>query len=151
MDTHLLRLAKRIRMDPSMKIYPVNNETEFQIPWHVIHGRVGTSGCTFAGKMDLETGRLRIDCAEEPAFWIEVDFGQCDFMRYAPDGLQGKAIVARLQAKYASSEASLSNEKTTHESHEETKDNINLKRDDTETVPPKNNEIGVLPKDRITP
>lgn len=45
----------------------------FSISCSSIRGRTGVFGQTFGGKIDIEQGKIRVDCAEDPRFWLEID------------------------------------------------------------------------------
>ena len=67
--------------------YGVDGETTINIPAQAFQGRTGHHGKTFCGMLNLETGVLRIDCAEAPEMWLEMDFKQ-SALWYQP-GQQG--------------------------------------------------------------
>ena len=54
----------------------VDGQETCDIPTQAIKGRVGTLGKHFSGCFNLRTGRMRLDCVEEPAFWLEVDLSK---------------------------------------------------------------------------
>lgn len=64
--------------------YGADGETTIDIPSQAFEGRTGNHGKTFAGKFDLETGILRIDCAEAPEMWLQIDFTK-SALWYQPD------------------------------------------------------------------
>lgn len=51
----------------------VNGETVHDIPAQACKGRTAKQGRTFSGYIDVENGKMRFDCAEEPEFYLEVN------------------------------------------------------------------------------
>lgn len=66
------------------------------LPATCMQGRSGTLGKTFAGYMNLQTGRLRVDCAEDPAFWLEIDLSIIPALAAAPGG----AVAEEARVEY---------------------------------------------------
>lgn len=54
----------------------VDGEEVVDIPAQACRGRVGSLGKTFSGYYNLRTGEMRFDCAEELAFYLEVDLSK---------------------------------------------------------------------------
>lgn len=79
----------------------VNGEECIDIPAQALKGRTGTLGKTFSGFFDLKTGRMRFDCAEDPSFWLEVDFENVPGLTASPEGCDGKDAINRLYANAA--------------------------------------------------
>lgn len=66
--------------------YATDGETIVDLPTQAISGRVGMHGKTFSGVINLETGEMRIDCAEEPSFWMHVNLSRVPAFALAPGG-----------------------------------------------------------------
>lgn len=73
----------------------VDGEHDVDIPAQACRGRAGALGRTFAGHVHLRTGRLRLDCAEDPSFWLEVDLRQVPAFALQSDAPQARAAAAR--------------------------------------------------------
>jgi hypothetical protein len=86
-------MASKIRKNPDMEIYPTDGVQTHPIPFTAMQGRTGKQGKTFVGYINLDTGRIRVDCAEEPSFWLEISLGNCPFVIYAPDGERGQTLI----------------------------------------------------------
>lgn len=69
----------------------VDGETTIGIPTQAVRGRTGYAGKTFSGKFDLESGIIRIDCAEDPSFWLEIDIHKIPALSSAPGGHEASA------------------------------------------------------------
>ena len=80
--------AKRIRelAESGKSGYAVDGETSFDLPANIMRGRAGNQGKTFSGRLNMETGSLRVDCAEEPSFWLEIDLFDAPYFKFSPDG-----------------------------------------------------------------
>lgn len=52
----------------------VDGVNVIDIPAQAIKGRTGAHGSTFSGYLNVLTNTIRVDCAEDPAFWLEIDF-----------------------------------------------------------------------------
>ena len=63
----------------------VDGEGDVDIPAQACRGRAGDAGRTFAGHVELRTGKLRLDCAEDPSFWLEVDLRKVSAFGLHPD------------------------------------------------------------------
>ena len=55
------------------KPYSVNSITTFNIPPEACHGRIGNQKNTFAAELNMNSMELRVNCYEDPSFWIAVD------------------------------------------------------------------------------
>jgi hypothetical protein len=69
-------LARAIRAGFDPYRHSRESPTQIPLPARAFNGRAGTFGKTFSGVIDLQTGRARVDCAEDPTFWMEIDFSQ---------------------------------------------------------------------------
>ena len=56
------------------------------VPTTCVRGRSGLLGKTFCGCLNLQTDVLRVDCAEDPAFWLELDLSAIPAVAAAPGG-----------------------------------------------------------------
>ena len=86
--------------------YPclVDGEGTFDMPAHALTGRSGVFGRTFTGYVDVATGRMRVDCAEDAGFWLEVDLSAVPGFAAAPGGPAAREAEARF-AEHAEREA----------------------------------------------
>jgi hypothetical protein len=75
----------------------VDGEAVHDIPPHACRGRSGT-GSKFRGYLDEERGVIRVDCEDDLAFWLEIDLSKMPRFAYSPEGPEGKATIARLEA-----------------------------------------------------
>ena len=66
--------------------YGVNGEEIHDIPAQACCGRAGVTGKTFSGCINLHTGIIRLDCAEAPEFWLQVDLSKTPAFAAAPGG-----------------------------------------------------------------
>jgi len=64
----------------------VDGEKTIDIPAQAVRGRTGYAGKTFSGFFDLDKGSIRIDCAEDPTFWLEIDIHAIPALSSAPGG-----------------------------------------------------------------
>ena len=82
----------------------VDEEGVFAIPTQAIKGRSGPSGRgkTFAGYIDANTGLIRVDCDEEPSFWLEIDLSAINAIRYAPGGHGYESAKADFEVRVVS-------------------------------------------------
>ena len=71
----------------------VNGEDVTNIPAQACIGRAGVLGSTFSGFIDLESGKMRIDCAEDPSFWLEVDLSKVPALFFHPEAEGGAESV----------------------------------------------------------
>ena len=71
--------------------YPVDGQTTLDVPVVAFRGRAGTLGKTFSGVLNVETGEMRIDCAEAPEFWLEINFNKIPGLAAAPGGVEADA------------------------------------------------------------
>jgi hypothetical protein len=73
----------------------------FNIPAQAFKGRAGTRGKTFAGYYDQEQGFIRVDCAEDPCFWLEIDMTRIPALAAAlaaaPGGPAAQAAAAEFE------------------------------------------------------
>ena len=88
----------RDRSRHSGSIYNVDGEVEYNIPCSAIRGRTGLHGKTFAGKVNLETGKIRIDCVESPEFWLEIELGEVACFKEAPGSSHMQAVQDHFEA-----------------------------------------------------
>jgi hypothetical protein len=79
--------------------YNVNGEDTNDIPAQAIKGRVSPAGKTFSGMINFENNKIRIDCAEELSFWLEIDFNKCPFFAAAPGGIEANAAEREFNHK----------------------------------------------------
>jgi hypothetical protein len=75
----------------------VDGETIVDIPAQAVKGRSGTHGKTFSGHFDMETGTFRVDCAEDPCFWLEIDTNKIPAFAAAPGGPAAQAAAAEFE------------------------------------------------------
>lgn len=98
------RIERRRRLDCANEIKemaakgePIYADAEeehvTQIPPNAISGRTATHGKTFCGIFNPLTGEIRIDCAEEPTFWLKIDLTQTEmwFQPGAPGQVEAAA------------------------------------------------------------
>ena len=69
----------------------VDGGSVHDLPAQAICGRSGACGTTFSGCIDLVRGTIRIDCADDPAFWLEIDFTKAPHFAAAPGGPEARA------------------------------------------------------------
>lgn len=87
----------------------VDGEAVVDLPATCIEGRSGAVGKTFSGFLDLQNGKLRVDCAEDPTMWLEIDLRNVPAFAAAPGGAASVAAgeeyrEAAYKAKCASSD-----------------------------------------------
>jgi hypothetical protein len=87
----------RLLHDPSSPYGCVDGQSCVDVPSEAIRGRSGV-GKTFRGYLDLEKKVMRIDCAEDLAFWIEIHFLKIPAFFLQPDAPGGKEAVASAAA-----------------------------------------------------
>ena len=92
--THIRQLSRR-GVSPYAS---VNGEDVVDIPVKACKGRAGASGTTFSGYINLTTGKMRFDCADELGFWLEVDLSEVSALHLHPDAEGGRQAIARLDA-----------------------------------------------------
>lgn len=78
--------------------YPIDGEEEVNIPAQACKGRTSGSGNTFTGYLNLRTGHLRIDCAEDFSFYLEIELSNVPGFASQPSGPDGIAAVERVSA-----------------------------------------------------
>jgi hypothetical protein len=63
------------------------------IPPNAIRGRIASEGKTFCGMFNQETGVIRIDCAEDEVFYLEIDLKKTSiwFQPGAPGAIEAEA------------------------------------------------------------
>jgi len=69
----------------------VDGERTIDVPAQAVRGRTGSLGKTFSGYFDLLDGTIRINCAEDSAFWLEIDIGAIPGLASAPGGHDASA------------------------------------------------------------
>ena len=69
----------------------VDGETVIDVPAQALRGRAGSAGKTFSGYFDLLNGKIRLECAEELGFWLEIDIGAIPGLASAPGGHDASA------------------------------------------------------------
>jgi hypothetical protein len=83
----------------------VDGQTVHDIPAQAVRGRAGAQGQTFSGCVDLARGTIRIDCAEELPFHLEIDMAKVPHFAAAPGGAEARAVgedfAARARAERA--------------------------------------------------
>lgn len=80
--------------------YPeVDGEEVVDVPAQACVGRAGTLGKTFSGYINLRTGEMRFDCAEELPFYLIVNLSKVPAMAAQPLAPVGLAAVERLEAQ----------------------------------------------------
>lgn len=77
--------------------YPIDGEECVNIPTQACTGRTGALGKTFTGFINLQTGHLRIDCADDPSFYLEIDLNKIPAFAAQPTGPEGIAAMQRLE------------------------------------------------------
>lgn len=73
----------------------VDGEYVVDVPAQACKGRVGDTGKTFSGYLDLRNGYMRFDCAEEFSFYLNVDLSQIPALAAQPSAPDGLAAVSR--------------------------------------------------------
>ena len=73
----------------------VDGEKRVDLPAQSFKGRTGTLGRTFSGCLDLEEGKIRVDCAEDLGFWLEIDLRNVPALNLQPDAPGGKEAIER--------------------------------------------------------
>jgi hypothetical protein len=81
---NLAALLKQMAKDGVSAYSEVDGEAVHDIPCTAIRGRAGNLGKTFSGYIDLETGNIRLDCAECPEFWLEINLQKVPCMSLQP-------------------------------------------------------------------
>ena len=77
----------------------VNGEDVVDVPVQACQGRAGTLGKTFSGYLNLRTGQMRFDCAEELAFYLCVDLSKVPALALHPDAPEGQEAQSRAQKR----------------------------------------------------
>ena len=97
-DERLAKFAKRLREmgERGESAYDdVNGEDVVDIPAQAIQGRAGAGGKTFSGRLDLNSGMLRVDCADEPAFWMQINLLEVPALALQPGQTAAAEAVER--------------------------------------------------------
>lgn len=91
-------LCQRIREmgKRGQSAYPVDGAAVVDIPPQACAGRSSACGKTFTGCLNLQTGHLRIDCAEDLSFYLEIDLSKVPAFAAQPSGPDGIAAVERV-------------------------------------------------------
>ena len=76
----------------------VNGEDVLDIPSRCVSGRSGTHGNLFSGMINLRTGQLRVDCANDPGFWLVIDLSKVPGFAHAPGGAGAAAAQREFEA-----------------------------------------------------
>ena len=77
---------QRLEANGELPYGAVDGEEVLYIPSRCVRGRSGGHGKVFSGMLDLRAGRIRIDSADDSAFWIEIDLFNAPGLAYAPGG-----------------------------------------------------------------
>ena len=97
-ETALLVAKIRAMSDRGESAYGlVDGQEVVDIPARACAGRAGTLGKTFSGYLNLRTGKMRFDCAEELPFYLEVDLSKVPAFDAQPSGPAGDAAVRRAE------------------------------------------------------
>jgi hypothetical protein len=72
--------AKRVQ-----DVYGEDPDETIFIPSTCIRGRADPQGKTFMGVIK-SNGVLRIDCIENPSFWLEINLSEIPEYKYSPHG-----------------------------------------------------------------
>lgn len=84
--------------------YHIDGETIVDVPVTALRGSAGTLGKTFCGVLNLETSKMRIDCAEAPEFWLQIDFNKIPALAAAPGSVEAKAAKQDFEARVDANE-----------------------------------------------
>jgi hypothetical protein len=76
----------------------VDGEEVINIPSQCFRGRSGGTGSVFSGMLNLRTGRMRFDCANDLAFWMEIDLFSAPGLAHAPGGAGADAAQQEFEA-----------------------------------------------------
>ena len=79
--------------------YGVNGEEIHDIPAQACCGRAGVTGKTFSGCINLHTGIIRLDCAEAPEFWLQVDLSKTPAFAAAPGGATAMMAASDFESR----------------------------------------------------
>jgi hypothetical protein len=79
----------------------VDGEETVAVPAQACVGRTGSLGKTFSGHLNLHTGRMRFDCAEELPFYLEVDLSKVPALNAHPQAPGGVAAAKRARRRAA--------------------------------------------------
>ena len=89
MNTHeaALRFAEIVRAKGSRGegTHVCDGQESVDVPASAVEGRTGVLGKTFSGVLNLRTGKLRLDCAEDLSFWIEIEMSKIPALHHAPE------------------------------------------------------------------
>jgi hypothetical protein len=78
----------------------VDGDSVLNIPAQAIQGLAGTHGKTFAGYYDQEQGFIRVDCAEDPCFWLEIDMTRIPALAAALAAAPGGPVAQAAAAEF---------------------------------------------------
>jgi hypothetical protein len=79
------RLAAYIKRAKKLDdIYDGDPDEDIFVPSSLIEGRVNPLGKTFTGIITSD-GKLRIDCAEQPEFWMNVNLAEIPEFKFEPN------------------------------------------------------------------
>ena len=88
------RGIKRLAEEGMSAYECVDGEGIVDLPWYCFEGRSGPIGKTFSGHFDLDSNSIRVDCAEDPTFWLEIDIGKAPHEAFRPGGVEAHRICA---------------------------------------------------------
>ena len=71
----------------------VDGQVTHNIPAQACRGRSGDMGSTFTGCINLRTGKMRFDCANDPAFFLEVELSKVPTFAASPEGATADAAA----------------------------------------------------------
>lgn len=71
----------------------VDGEEVIDIPAQACRGRTGGGGQTFSGRLNLRTGEVRLDCADDLPFFLEIDLSKVPGLAAQPSGPVGMSAV----------------------------------------------------------
>ena len=97
-QTHNARFASVIRKmgEQGQSAYGnVDGEAVHDIPAQACKGHSGNRGGTFSGYFDEEHGKIRVDCADDPCFWLEIDLAKMPRFANEPGGQEARRAKGR--------------------------------------------------------
>jgi len=68
----------------------VDGEEVVDLPATSMQGRAGTLGKTFSGCLNLRSGTLVVNCAEDLTFWLKIDLSKVPAFSAAPGGIDAQ-------------------------------------------------------------
>ena len=98
MSEYFKRIAYQLRRNPTLNVYGDIANTSL-IPSNAIRGRAA-SGNTFTGYIDHDNGKIRIDCADDPCMWLEIDLNICAFPEAIDESKSNMSRADRAQLHY---------------------------------------------------